>query len=43
MRTRVKRGAITSDFAKALATALKLAKSKDASYLPGWCGPDPIG
>lgn len=43
MRTRIKRGAIKSDFAKALASALKLAKSKDASYLPGWCGPDPIG
>jgi hypothetical protein len=43
MRTRIKRKAIESEFAKALASALKLAKSKDASYLPGWCGPDPIG
>jgi len=31
------------DFPAALTQALTLAKQKDAQYLPGWCGPDPIG
>jgi hypothetical protein len=39
LRSRVRRKAIESEFPKSLAKALKLAKSKDASYLPGWCGP----
>ncbi len=42
LRTRIKPKDIAADFDKALARAVKLAKSKDAGYLPGWCGPDPI-
>jgi hypothetical protein len=30
---------IRQDFQAALAKALELARTKDASYLPGWCGP----
>jgi len=43
LRGRIRRKAIEKDFDTALAKALKLAKSQDAAYLPGWCGPDPIG
>jgi hypothetical protein len=39
LRIRIKPKDIRADFAAALATALELAKSKDADYLPGWCGP----
>ena len=39
LRRGVKRKLIESDFDKALEKALKLAKSGDADYLPGWCGP----
>jgi hypothetical protein len=35
----MKRKAVDSDFAAALARAVKLAKSRDADYMPGWCGP----
>jgi hypothetical protein len=42
LRQRIKRKAVASDFAAALKRAVRLAKSKDASFLPGWCGPDPI-
>jgi hypothetical protein len=42
LRSRVKRKAIEKDFDAALAKALKLAKTQDAAYLPGWCGPDPV-
>jgi hypothetical protein len=42
LRNRVKRKTIDKDFDAALDKALTLAKSQDASYLPGWCGPDPI-
>jgi hypothetical protein len=41
-RTRIKLGALNRDFADALIEAMALAKSNDANYLPGWCGPDPI-
>jgi hypothetical protein len=37
-RRRIKRKAIEQDFAGALEKALRLAKSPDAGYLPGWCG-----
>jgi len=30
---------VEADFEKSLEIALALAKSKDAVYLPGWCGP----
>jgi hypothetical protein len=30
---------ITADFERAVEKAIRLAKSEDAAYLPGWCGP----
>ena len=41
LRRRIQRKAIESNFSHALENALQLAKSKDANYLPGWCGPAP--
>jgi hypothetical protein len=41
LRRRIKRKAVESDFDEALERALQLAKSKEADYLPGWCGPSP--
>jgi hypothetical protein len=38
-RSRIKPKAIRADYERALAEAYKLAKSPDADYLPGWCGP----
>ena len=40
-RTRIKRKTIVADFAHAMERALQLAKSEEANYLPGWCGPVP--
>ena len=42
LRRRIKPKAVEKDFASALRRALALARSKDAAFLPGWCGPDPI-
>ncbi|MDQ2860484.1 MAG: chromosome partitioning protein ParB [Pseudomonadota bacterium] len=42
LRGRFKRKAVEKDFARALKKALALAKSPAATFLPGWCGPDPI-
>jgi hypothetical protein len=39
LRSRVKKSVIRDDFGTALTEALELAKSRDADYLPGWCGP----
>ena len=39
LRRRMKRRAVERDFEGALEKALVLAKSLDADYLPGWCGP----
>lgn len=39
LRRRLRRKDIDSDFEAALDRALQLARSEDASYLPGWCGP----
>jgi hypothetical protein len=39
LRRRVDRKEIEDRFEQALSTALKLAKQRDADYLPGWCGP----
>jgi hypothetical protein len=39
MRRRISKSSVEDDFDKALEQALQLAKSEDASYLPGWCGP----
>ncbi|GJE54022.1 MULTISPECIES: ParB-like protein [Methylobacterium] len=41
LRRRIKRKAVDQDFTAALEEALGLAKSLDAGYLPGWCGPVP--
>ena len=39
LRRRLKRKTVERDFAAAVENALELARSKDADYLPGWCGP----
>ena len=39
LRRRLSRKSVEADFDKATEKALALAKSKDAVYLPGWCGP----
>ena len=39
LRRRMDRKAVQKDFAKAMEKALGLAKSQEAHYLPGWCGP----
>jgi hypothetical protein len=41
LRRRMKRKLVEKDFGAALKQALKLARSADADYLPGWCGPVP--
>ena len=38
-RRRMSRKNVDADFEKAIEKALVLGKSKDAIYLPGWCGP----
>ncbi len=38
-RRRIGRKGVENDFASAVEKALAIAKSKDAIYLPGWCGP----
>lgn len=39
-RRRMSRKDVENDFARAVEKALAIAKSKDAIYLPGWCGPE---
>ena len=41
LRRRIKRKAVEGNFSRALEKALQLAKSREAGYLPGWCGPTP--
>jgi hypothetical protein len=41
LRRRLRRKAVEKNFLKALGKALTLAKSQEANYLPGWCGPSP--
>jgi len=41
LRRRIKRKAVEDNFARAMEKALQLAKSREAGYLPGWCGPMP--
>jgi len=41
LRRRIKRKLVEHDFGAAMEEALRLAKSTDAEYLPGWCGPAP--
>jgi len=38
-RRRIKRKVVEADFGDALERAMKLAKSSEAAFLPGWCGP----
>ena len=38
-RPRIKAKAIRTDFQAAIGEASRLAKTGDADYLPGWCGP----
>jgi hypothetical protein len=40
MRERIRRKLVEKDFDRALEQALKFARSPDADYLPGWCGPN---
>ncbi len=39
LRRRLSRKSVTADFGRAVEQALGLARSDDAVYLPGWCGP----
>lgn len=39
LRKRVKTKLIKKDFTRALKASFNLAKTKEAEYLPGWCGP----
>ena len=39
LRRKISRGSVDADFPKAMKKSLVFAKSKEAIYLPGWCGP----
>jgi hypothetical protein len=39
LRRRIARRSVGENFSAAVQRAMKLAKSQDAHYLPGWCGP----
>jgi hypothetical protein len=39
LRRRIRRRLVKDDFPAALREGLKLARARDADYLPGWCGP----
>ena len=39
LRRNIKEKRVENDFSAALEKAMALAKSKEAGYLPGWCGP----
>ncbi len=39
LRRRINRQNVEKDFDQTLEKALQLAKSQDADFLPGWCGP----
>lgn len=41
LRRKMPRKAVESNFEKAIEKALDFARSQDAIYLPGWCGPAP--
>lgn len=41
LRRRMKRKAVERDFDRSVEKALQLARSAEADYLPGWCGPAP--
>ena len=39
LRRRISKKVVEDNFAKAMENGLSLARSQDAIYLPGWCGP----
>lgn len=39
LRRKMSRKSVEDNFSKAMEKALAFAKSRDAVYLPGWCGP----
>jgi hypothetical protein len=39
LRRRIRRKLVELDFDRAIVAAMKLSKSQEAIYLPGWCGP----
>ncbi|HET7885441.1 MAG TPA: ParB-like protein [Bradyrhizobium sp.] len=39
LRRRISTKTVEDNFAKAVEKSLELARSQDATYLPGWCGP----
>jgi hypothetical protein len=39
LRRRIKKQSLEADFKSAVTQALRLAKSDEAHYLPGWCAP----
>jgi hypothetical protein len=39
LRRKISRASIDADFPKAMKKSLDFARSKEAIYLPGWCGP----
>jgi hypothetical protein len=39
LRARMKHSSLENDLADVLGQAMALAKSREADYLPGWCGP----
>jgi hypothetical protein len=39
LRRKMSRKSVEADFSRSMEKALAFAKSKDAVYLPGWCGP----
>jgi hypothetical protein len=39
LRRRLSADKVLKDFDATLTKALELARSKEANYLPGWCGP----
>jgi hypothetical protein len=39
LRRRIERKRVEKNFDKAVAEALRLARGREADYLPGWCGP----
>ena len=39
LRRRIRRRRVEQNFSASVQQAMKLAKTQDAHYLPGWCGP----
>ena len=39
VRRKLPRKSVEDNFSKAMEKGLAFARSKDAVYLPGWCGP----